>query len=124
MMPYWTMGYAIMSLATYRSFLQIGLMERAAPNGISDTFGHPWTVATLPCNAGRSQSPASGFLYTSSCMQVKDFEDHFFWLGVYDPPVKILHRKNEILLYGKHADQSSSARHVGPFGKLLSILAT
>ena len=57
-------------------------------------------------------------------MQVDGFEDHFFWLGVYDPPVKILDRKNEVLLYGKHVDQSSYARHVGPFGKLLSILAT
>ena len=57
-------------------------------------------------------------------MQVDGFEDHFFWLGVYDPPVKILDRKNEVLLYGKHVDQSSYARHVGPFGKLLSMLAT
>ena len=57
-------------------------------------------------------------------MQIKDFEDRLFWLGVYDPPVKILDRKNEILFYGKHVDQSTDAGHGGPFGKLLSILST
>ena len=54
-------------------------------------------------------------------MQITDFEDHFFWLGVYDPPVKILDRKNEILFYGKHVDRRIPIRHLGIFGKLLSI---
>ena len=57
-------------------------------------------------------------------MQVKDFEDRFFWLGVYDPPVKILDRKNEVLFYGRHMDQGTDTTHGGPFGKLLSMLFT
>ena len=57
-------------------------------------------------------------------MQIENFEDHFFWLGVYDPPVKILDRKNEVLFYGKHVDQSIRPRHGGSFSKLLSILFT
>lgn len=55
------------------------------------------------------------------CIQIRDFEDHFFWLGVYDPPVKIVDRKNEILVYGKHVDHQSPAKHAGPLSKLLSI---
>ena len=56
-------------------------------------------------------------------MQVRDFEDHFFWLGVYDPPVKILDRKNEVLFYGMHVDQQKFHQHTqaGPISKLLSI---
>ena len=56
-------------------------------------------------------------------MQVREFEDHFFWLGVYDPPVKILDRKNEVLFYGKHVDQQSIPQQIpeGPLSKLLSI---
>ena len=53
---------------------------------------------------------------------MKDFEDHFFWLGVYDPPVKILDRKNEILFYGKHVDEQAAPEQVGAFSKLLCIL--
>lgn len=55
-------------------------------------------------------------------LQVKEFEDHFFWLGVYDPPVKILDRKNEILFYGKHVDEQAPPEQVGAFSKLLRIL--
>lgn len=57
-----------------------------------------------------------------SGLQVKEFEDHFFWLGVYDPPVKILDRKNEILFYGKHVDEQAAPEQVGAFSKLLCIL--
>lgn len=63
-------------------------------------------------------------LKAPSCMQVENFQDHFFWLGVYDPPVKILDRKNEILFYGKHVDQSIYPRHSGSFSKMLSMLFT
>ena len=43
---------------------------------------------------------------------------------MYDPPVKILDRKNEVLFYGKRVGQSTDARDSGSFGKLLSMLFT
>lgn len=57
------------------------------------------------------------------CVQIHGFEDHFFWLGVYDPPVKIMNRKNVILFYGKHVgEQQRTVSRSGPFSHLLSIL--